>query len=69
MRAYSTKMDEAMALATSSFRDVFRKGTSVPYLTHLMSVAAMVGEGGGDDCVVILDETILVRSCACYSPF
>jgi len=46
-------MDEAMALATSSFRDVFRKGTSVPYLTHLMSVAAMVGEGGGDEEQII----------------
>ena len=42
-----------MALATDSFRNVFRKGTRVPYLTHLMSVAAMVGEGGGDEEQII----------------
>ncbi len=49
MNAYTTKFDEAMALATDSFRGIYRKGTTIPYLTHLMSVAAMVGEGGGDE--------------------
>ena len=53
MHAYSKKMDEAIALAVDSFRDIFRKGTTVPYLTHLMSVAAMVGEGGGDEEQII----------------
>jgi (p)ppGpp synthase/HD superfamily hydrolase len=46
-------MDQAIALAVDSFRDIFRKGTSIPYLTHLMSVAAMVGEGGGDEEQII----------------
>jgi (p)ppGpp synthase/HD superfamily hydrolase len=49
MDAYTTKLDQAMALATDSFRGIYRKGTKIPYLTHLMSVAAMVGEGGGDE--------------------
>ena len=53
MSAYTNKMDEAMALATHSFRDVYRKGTTIPYITHLMSVAAMVGEGGGDEEQII----------------
>jgi len=53
MNAYTTKLDEAMALATDSFRGIFRKGTRIPYLTHLMSVAAMVGEGGGDEEQII----------------
>ncbi len=51
--AYSARMDEAMNLTVSSFRGKFRKGTTIPYLTHLLAVAAMVGEGGGDEDQII----------------
>ena len=47
--AYSTRFDEAMALAVSSFRPITRKGSGVPYITHLLSVTALVGEHGGDE--------------------
>lgn len=47
--AYSTKFDEAVALAVSAFRPVSRKSTGVPYITHLFAVTAIVGEYGGDE--------------------
>jgi (p)ppGpp synthase/HD superfamily hydrolase len=53
MLAYSSRMDEALVFAADAFRGTFRKGSTVPYLTHLISVAALVGEGGGDEDQVI----------------
>jgi (p)ppGpp synthase/HD superfamily hydrolase len=58
--AYSDKLAEAMAFITDQFRFKVRKGTGVPYLTHLMCVAAMVGEGGGDE------EQIIAALCHDY---
>lgn len=49
MSAYSTRLDEAVALAVDSFRDVVRKGSGVPYITHLFAVMVTVGEYGGDE--------------------
>lgn len=46
---YSDRLDRAIALATDSFRGVRRKGTSIPYLTHLFQVMVYVGEYGGDE--------------------
>lgn len=51
--AYSSRLDEALAFTAHAFRGKFRKSTRVPYLTHLLSVAALVGEGGGDEDLVI----------------
>ena len=51
--AYSARMDEAMVLTMTSFRGIFRKGSTIPYLTHLLAVAALVGEGGGDEDQII----------------
>ena len=48
-RAYSERFDRAVALAVRSFRSELRKCTSVPYITHLFSVCAKVGEHGGDE--------------------
>lgn len=42
-------MDEALALAAGAFRGRVRKGTGVPYLTHLLQVATWVFEEGGDE--------------------
>ena len=56
---YTDRFDRALALAVSAFRDIERKGTAVPYITHLMSVTAMVGEAGGDEdqlCAAILHD-------------
>jgi (p)ppGpp synthase/HD superfamily hydrolase len=39
----------ASAYAAEAHRDDLRKGTTIPYLSHLWSVAALVLEHGGDD--------------------
>ena len=46
---YSCRFDEAVALAVDAFRHSKRKATGVPYVTHLFSVTALVGECGGDE--------------------
>lgn len=46
---YSARLDEALALATDAFRTHIRKGSGVPYLTHLLQVMVTVGEYGGDE--------------------
>lgn len=43
------RFDEAFSLARELHSDQLRKGTEVPYLAHLMAVAAMVLEDGGDE--------------------
>lgn len=47
--AYSERFDEAVSLALAAFRPVWRKGSRTPYITHLLSVTALVGEYGGDE--------------------
>jgi len=47
--AYSDRLDRAAALAVDSFRGKLRKGSNVPYVTHLFMVCALVGEHGGDE--------------------
>lgn len=46
---YSRRFDEAVALAVDAFRHEVRKGTHIPYITHLMAVTVTVGEHGGDE--------------------
>lgn len=43
------KFDEALAFATDLHRGQIRKGTGVPYVSHLLSVAALVLEHGGTE--------------------
>jgi (p)ppGpp synthase/HD superfamily hydrolase len=43
------RFDEAFAYASALHRRQFRKGKRVPYLGHLMAVAALVLEDGGDE--------------------
>jgi len=50
---YSSRFDEAMALAVEAFRPVKRKATGVPYLSHLMQVCVTVTEFGGDEDLMI----------------
>lgn len=49
MSIYSERFDRAVALAVRDFRGITRKGSSVPYVTHLLAVTALVGEAGGDE--------------------
>lgn len=46
---YGPKVGEALKLAADSFATRARKGSGVPYLTHLLAVATIVMEHGGDE--------------------
>jgi (p)ppGpp synthase/HD superfamily hydrolase len=43
------RFDQALAYASGHHRKQFRKGSRVPYLSHLMSVSALVLEHGGSE--------------------
>ena len=45
----SERYDRALQFAAEHHREQLRKGSQVPYLTHLMSVSALVLEHGGSE--------------------
>lgn len=47
--AYTPRLDAAVQLVLHDFRRVTRKGSTVPYVSHLFSVTALVAEAGGDE--------------------
>jgi hypothetical protein len=47
------RLEKAFAEACDLHRAQCRKGTTIPYVSHLMSVAALVLENGGDEDEVI----------------
>lgn len=51
--SYSPLVAEAFAFAADKHRTQRRKSSGVPYLTHLMAVAASVGEHHGSEAQVI----------------
>lgn len=52
-RFYDTRLAEALHLAAESFAHVERKGSGIPYLSHLLAVTTIVMEHGGtaDQCI------------------
>lgn len=50
---YTEKFEDALVYSARLHRDQTRKGTGVPYVTHLLAVAAIVGENGGTEDEVI----------------
>ena len=50
---YGEKFDRALVYAADLHRHQTRKGTGIPYVTHLLAVAAIVGENGGTEDEVI----------------
>ena len=46
---YGRSLDDALAFVAEAFRFKTRKGTDIPYLTHLLAVMALVGEHGGSE--------------------
>lgn len=51
--ALSIRFTAAFQLAAEAHGRQVRKGTSIPYVAHLMSVSALVLEaGGGEDCAI-----------------
>jgi GTP pyrophosphokinase len=49
LTAYGARFEEALVYAASLHRDQTRKGSETPYVTHLLAVAAIVGENGGTE--------------------
>lgn len=47
--ALSSRFAEGLQLAFRLHRNQRRKGTSIPYISHLLAVAALVLEAGGDE--------------------
>ena len=47
------RFDDACAYARYVHRDQVRKGTDIPYISHLLGVASLVLEAGGDEDQVI----------------
>lgn len=50
---FTHRVTDAFDYARTLHADQVRKGTSIPYLSHLMAVAAIVMESGGDEDQVI----------------
>jgi (p)ppGpp synthase/HD superfamily hydrolase len=50
---YGAKFEEALVHAARLHREGVRKGTAIPYVTHLLAVAAIVGENGGTEDEVV----------------
>jgi len=56
-----SKLAEAAFYAVTSHQGQVRKGTSIPYVSHLFAVAAIVMENGGDEelaCAALLHDVI-----------
>src|ERR1035438_9577292 len=51
--AVSPRMADAVEFAVRAHGDQVRKGTTIPYVSHLLGVAALVLEGGGDEDLAI----------------
>lgn len=45
----STRFEQALVYATQLHANQLRKGSDIPYVSHLLSVAALVLEDGGDE--------------------
>jgi (p)ppGpp synthase/HD superfamily hydrolase len=45
----SERFEQALVYASQLHHDQRRKGTDVPYISHLVAVAVLVGEAGGDE--------------------
>ncbi len=50
---YGKKFEDALAHAARLHKEQTRKGTEIPYVTHLLAVAAIVGENGGTEDEVV----------------
>jgi hypothetical protein len=60
----SARFEEAFSYAAGVHRDQVRKGTPIPYVSHLLSVAALVLEDGGDEDVLLADIDLSVMPAA-----
>ena len=47
------RLADALDFAVRAHGDQVRKGTKIPYVSHLLGVAGLVFEGGGDEELAI----------------
>ncbi|MCW7512097.1 HD domain-containing protein [Leptospira levettii] len=47
------KFNEALVFASELHAEQTRKGTEIPYITHLLAVASIIGECGGTEVEII----------------
>src|SRR6266704_3127289 len=47
--ALTSRFEEAITFATQLHAKQLRKGTTIPYIAHLLAVAALVLENGGNE--------------------
>ncbi len=47
--ALTSRFEEALTFATQLHAKQLRKGTTIPYVAHLLAVTALVLENGGDE--------------------
>ncbi len=50
---YGGRFERALVYAARLHADQTRKGSGIPYVTHLLAVAAIVGENGGTEAEVV----------------
>ena len=50
---FDERLDEAVRFAHEVHRAQVRKGTDIPYITHVLAVASLVGEHGGTQAQVM----------------
>ncbi len=50
---YGPRFSEALVFAAALHRDQVRKGSGIPYVTHLLATAALTGEADGTEDEVI----------------
>jgi hypothetical protein len=50
---YGEYFERALVYAARLHRDQYRKGTRIPYVTHLLAVTSIVGENGGTEDEVV----------------
>ncbi len=64
------RLADAFAFAASAHSEQLRKGTTIPYVSHLMSVSALVLEHGGDEDQAIagLLHDVIEDCGAAYEP-
>ena len=58
---YTARIEQAVVLALQLHRHQLRKGTDIPYATHLFAVASLVGENGGSEdevCAALLHDAV-----------
>ena len=61
MRALSQTFQDATAYALGAHAEQVRKGTTVPYVSHLLAVASMVPAiGVAASCFKVMDATLYV---------